>query len=226
MQLSSMLDIISVETDIELPEETFTYLCGLVSKAKRERVGRFRHRKDAVNTLMGEIITRNMISARAGLSFGEIEIKPDQHGKPLASSVPGVHFNVSHSGNMVVCAVSNHPVGVDVEFIRSAKPGIAERFFCEDECLHISSSTDSPDAAFFQIWTMKESYIKWNGKGLAASLDSFSVLEIQQQGHPVFHSVDVHQNAICHICAEVHHISSFRKYKLSDYLTATNHAIE
>ena len=142
MAVTTMLDIISVETGYEPSEEHFSYLNSFVSQEKRERISRFRHKKDAVNTLMGEVLARHMISACSGLPAARLEIEPDPHGKPVPVNAPGVHFNISHSGDLVVCAVSSHPVGVDIELVRSANPGIAKRFFREDECLYISRSED------------------------------------------------------------------------------------
>ena len=212
-----MLEIISVETGAEAPDEIYSALSDLVSQERRERAARFRNRQGAVNMLAGEALARHMVCARAGLKNEQLVIAPDQHGKPQIVGVPGLHFNVSHSGDLVVCALSDDPIGADIELIRTANLRIAERFFRDDEYKYLISYTDSLDAAFFRIWTMKESYIKQLGKGLGIALDSFSVFEIERQGRHVFHTVDVRPDACCRICADdSERVSSHRHYKLCD----------
>jgi len=102
------------------------------------------------------------------------EYEVGANGKP--DFIDGtVHFSLSHSGNYAVCAISDKPVGVDIEIPRSGSLRIAERFFAPDELTHIKNAAD-PDDEFCRVWTMKESYIKALGLTLS-SLDSFSVLK-------------------------------------------------
>ena len=129
-----MLDIISVETDYGLLSiETFSTLSGLVSHERREKTARIRHKQTAVNTLMSEVVARTAICVRMGIKNEELEMQPDEHGKPHPVNLPGVHYNVSHSGNLVVCAVDDSPVGIDVELIKAANLRVAERYFCGEE---------------------------------------------------------------------------------------------
>jgi 4'-phosphopantetheinyl transferase len=121
---------------------------------------------------------------------------------------------------LVVCAVSDGRVGIDIELVvRDAKPDIAKRFFSNDEYECVVSALDRADAAFFEIWTMKESYAKWGGKGLGSNLSSFSVFEIKRKGRPVLHLVDVLPGACCHVCSDSESVSSHCHYSLSDYLS-------
>jgi len=214
-----MLEIITVETDSELAEEAFQALAGLVSQERRDRVARFRFRQDVVNAMVGEAIARDAISAGAGIDPAALVISPDRYGKPHAENISGVHFNLSHSGSMVVFAISDVPVGVDVEIVKQARLSVAKRFFCDDEYELVASGLADQDEAFFNIWTMKESYLKWEGKGLVGALDSFSVFEIMRKGRPVFHRVDVRHGVCCHACADASNVSSHKHYKLGDYLS-------
>lgn len=95
-------------------------------------------------------------------------------GKPYLKDWPDVQFNLSHSGAYGVCAISNAPVGVDVEMIRPLRQDVAKRFFTKTEQGYLSAR---PAEEFFRLWTRKESFTKAIGKGLTLPMDRFSVLD-------------------------------------------------
>lgn len=96
-----------------------------------------------------------------------------EHGKPM---VEGLEFNLSHSGNLVICAVSDKPVGCDIEEIRQAPKGVAERCFSDSEQVFVNSFFgEEYNCAFFRIWTMKESYVKMTGEGLGLPVEAYEV---------------------------------------------------
>ena len=99
----------------------------------------------------------------------------NEHGKPYLTHHPDIHFNLSHSGRLAVCAVSDAPVGVDVERERKYSASVARRFFTPEEYDFVEKSDDRGNA-FLQIWTRKESYLKMRGCGLSLSPETFSVL--------------------------------------------------
>lgn len=94
-------------------------------------------------------------------------IAANENGKPYLTAAPDVHFSLSHSAAWAVCAVSDHPVGVDIQQCRSFKPNIADRFFHPDEVRYLSSlSPAERENAFYTLWALKESYVKADGRGL------------------------------------------------------------
>ncbi len=97
-----------------------------------------------------------------------------KYGKPFFANLPEVHFSISHSGDFWLCAFGENPLGVDIEKWRVADySAIARRFFHPEECKAVASGSIS---TFFNIWTAKESYVKYHGKGLSLPLESFSVV--------------------------------------------------
>lgn len=84
------------------------------------------------------------------------------HGKPL---LPKGYFSLSHSEGAVALALSDSPVGCDIERLRKAPVRVAERKFTERERGTLSFEYDD---SFFRIWTAKESYLKLTGEGLSA----------------------------------------------------------
>lgn len=123
---------------------------------------------------------------RRALSLRHPEVDPrawrfaeNAHGRPhLTGPVLGAHFNVSHTPGMVVVALSDDPdVGVDVEAASRASDAlkIADRFFSPDEVRDLRALPEAQQRdRFFDLWTLKESYIKARGMGLAISLSRFS----------------------------------------------------
>ena len=87
-------------------------------------------------------------------------------GKPFLRELPDVHFNISHTKGLVVCAVSQVPVGIDAERIKTYPKSVLRKM-TEKERLYIEES-NSPDEAFMRVWTMKEAMIKLTGEGLQA----------------------------------------------------------
>jgi 4'-phosphopantetheinyl transferase len=90
-----------------------------------------------------------------------------------------VHFNLSNTPGLVVCAVGGvEALGVDVEDTerRTEPDAIAHRFFSVSEAEELLAlPTDAQRRArFFALWTLKESYIKARGMGLAIPLGRFS----------------------------------------------------
>lgn len=88
-------------------------------------------------------------------------------GKPYLPAYPDFHFSLSHSGLWAVCAVSEYPLGVDLEQVRETRRGVAERYFSPEECALLAQL---PPASFFDFWTLKEAAVKASGVGLARGL--------------------------------------------------------
>lgn len=76
-------------------------------------------------------------------------------GKPYLTDRTDVHFNISHSRNYAVCAVSDRPVGIDIEFIREIDIRVIKRFL--KNC--------TPENAVSE-WTKRESFGKMTGIGI------------------------------------------------------------
>ncbi len=95
----------------------------------------------------------------------EIVRLPD--GKPVFADFPHCYFNISHSGSMSLCALSDKPVGADIEMIRPHRDGLpAYVFKGADYDRYLSLGGDWP--AFCVLWTEKESILKYTGEGLKA----------------------------------------------------------
>jgi len=97
--------------------------------------------------------------------------------KPFFPDYPEFQFNLSHSGTMALCAVADVPVGCDIEALSPAHLRIAGRVMAPSE---LTNYTDAENEAvridwFYRLWTLKESYVKLTGEGIAVDFRSLTV---------------------------------------------------
>lgn len=92
-------------------------------------------------------------------------IATGQWGKPYFQSNPHHHFNLSHSGDTVLCALSNSPVGVDIQRLRPSRSKFLDHICSPQERQWLSDFEDS-EPAFALLWSLKESLCKYSGRGI------------------------------------------------------------
>jgi 4'-phosphopantetheinyl transferase len=175
----------------------FIYIC----KKQKDIDGRtlLREALRDYNTASGLNLTDDELAA--------LVIDEGTHGKPRFPQLEGVHFSVSHSGELWACMMCGFEVGLDIEdptrrggTTRFNCVEIARRFFAADERDYVEfgaqderesaesvaqdgresaesvTRTDGAARRFLEIWTKKEAFIKYTGRGLGAGLRNFSVL--------------------------------------------------
>ena len=110
------------------------------------------------------------------------EINYSLKGKPFFRFNPNLHFSISHTNEYIAIALSEKQIGIDIEKERKSKLEIANRFFHNKEAEYLASIKDirEQNKAFTKIWTIKESYVKCIGTGIANNFKSFYI-EIPNQ---------------------------------------------
>lgn len=118
-----------------------------------------------------------------GIGPNQYKVIRGEHGKPCLEGFPYVHFNISHGGGKVVCAIAQDPVGIDVEEIRAFNPKVAKKILTVSEQMHMDATEDVKlkQQLFFQYWTLKESYVKATGIGLGQAFNSFGFTFTQER---------------------------------------------
>ncbi|WP_372424758.1 4'-phosphopantetheinyl transferase family protein [Salinarimonas chemoclinalis] len=154
----------------------------LMTEEERARGERFHFEADRLRHATARALVRTILSRHGPLPPRAWRFEADRFGKPrlaadCAAAVPGLSFNLSHSGDLVVLATSvGRAVGVDVERIRDRAdlPGLAAYAFAPEEARSLAELAPADRAyRFFEHWTLKEAYIKARGTGLSLSLASF-----------------------------------------------------
>ncbi len=170
-----MINIYAIKIHKKIDQGTFDSLMSLVSIEKRDRIMRFKLFNDAHRCLLGDLLARYTICNKLNIKNDQLEFGCNKYGKPILLKPEGLHFNISHSGDWVVCAVDTQPIGIDIEVIKPIDFNIAERFFTENEYSDLMNQNENDRLKYFyRLWTLKESYIKAAGKGLSIPLNSFA----------------------------------------------------
>lgn len=139
-----------------------------VSDQRRDHAMRYRKEHDQRLSLAAYLLLCDALEKEYGLnetptfSFGT-------HGKPFLAEHPDIHFNLSHCDKAAVCAISDRPVGIDVESIAMQDDEMVKRTMNAKERQLIAQSP-RPAATFTRLWTMKESVLKLTGEGLRNDL--------------------------------------------------------
>lgn len=88
-----------------------------------------------------------------------------EHGKPFFPTLPGLHFNLSHTAGWSLCALSDTPVGVDVEAVRPRRKGLWRYCLTDGEYADFMGRGGGWEE-FYRLWTLKEAWCKYTGRGL------------------------------------------------------------
>ena len=169
-------DLWLVSAKVDIPEREI--LENLLSTNEREHAGRFRFEADRIRSIVARGGLRRILSSYCGTSPHAMEFLTGSHGKPaLLNPSSALEFNVSHSGDCVLIAVtSGVPCGVDIELSRpiTEEREVVERFFCPREVEWLSRTENG----FHRLWAMKEAIIKAMGLGVSIPLSHIDVTDI------------------------------------------------
>jgi len=154
----------------------------LLSSDERERHSRFLFEKDRRIFLLAHAMARLAVARYTGSDPASLEFEVNTYGKPHlrpCAGAPCPGFNLSHTHGMVALAISHEPdIGVDVE--DTARTGdwahLAGNVFTAEEQAGLwRLPPEDRQPRFYELWTLKEAYIKARGMGLSLPLDGFSI---------------------------------------------------
>lgn len=173
---SNMAEIYVLKIDKRIDNEKFDSLMYYLDKEKQGLIKRFFKKEDSERALLSNLLIRFIVINKFLIDNKEIKFEINEYGKPYLENITFFHFNLSHSGEWIVCAIDNKEIGIDVEEMRIIDFKIANRFFSQQEIIDLNSKAqEEKHTYFYDLWTLKESYIKAWGKGLSVPLNSFSI---------------------------------------------------
>ena len=151
---------------------TYEKLYGQSSPERRARADRYLRYEDKVRCVTADALLRT------ALGTGDFRTEKNGQGKPRLEGYENLNFfyNLSHSGRYVVLAHGKGEIGVDVQEHDTGvdRMAVAEQRFAPDEQAYVGRSI----RRFYEIWTGKESYLKYTGEGLRRDMRSFSIFGV------------------------------------------------
>ncbi len=186
----------------------------LLPESRKKKFDNFRFEKDkrlsaGAYLLLDELLKEENITQPA--------FKIGEYGKAYISNYENIYFNMSHSGKLVACAISDMEIGVDVEYNDpEIDLNIAKNYFYNSEYENIMKSKN-PSDEFFKYWVLKESYMKYTGLGFNLPLDSFEIIideeiTLKNKNYPKFNLFDIEDYKLA-TCSE-YNLKSCLKYDL------------
>lgn len=171
------------------PEALQQAFCQL-SPSRKAHIQQLKQSEDQTRSLCAELLLRQLLQ-QLGLHDAILHRKPN--GQPYLTNCD-LYVSISHRHEMVACAVSQTPVGIDVEHVRPINLQLCRHVCTPEEKAYLLSGAQIPDYAlcrdpdilqrFFEIWTAKEAYFKKCGTGIT-DLKSVNILPLQRQIHTV-----------------------------------------
>lgn len=171
----------------EMTREQFDSWYAMADASRREKCDACRAEEDRLCSIAGDHLARTGLAEVCGMDPAAIRCGRTDDGKPYAIGLKA-HFNISHSGHLVVCAVSERPVGIDAELIRPVRSRLTGKVCTPAELAWIQEAPGWGEMLegeamerFFRIWTAKEAWFKWAGTGIT-DLKAFDTLDHIRRG--------------------------------------------
>ena len=184
---------------------------GLISalpEYRQRAIERYAREKDRLLSLgAGLLLQKACADAGAEGEDRAVDFLPG--GKPVLHNRPDVHFSLSHSGEMAVCAISESNVGCDIESVGKFRELLAKKICSPAELEYLYSLDENERAGgFTRLWTLKESYMKFTGDGLSAGADRIGFIltpsgaKLPGHGELSFFEYAVDCGYRCSLCIE------------------------
>lgn len=155
----------------ETGDELLAAAYALASAERRKKIRSLRREEDKRQCLCADHWLRALLSEVTGLSASELIFAAESGGKPVLTNA-AVHFSLSHSGDFVLCAVDDRPIGADIEAVRPVSQKLIDRVCSAEERAFVGGD----GRRFLQIWTAKEAIVKHSGVGLRGDIRKISAL--------------------------------------------------
>ncbi len=196
------LTIFSMVFSEPLPRALFMPLLDKLPANLQQTVLKFRNWSDSHASLLGKhLLTYAMRTAGYAPSLDQLRYT--DHRRPYFDHHPD--FNISHSGNRVICVVNSQGrVGIDLEVRSALSIDDFKTQFSPTEWTHITNAAD-PLSVFFHYWTAKESVIKADGRGLSVPLSALEIIPGQtvllDKEQWFLQCVDIDKDYACHLAS-------------------------
>ncbi|MBR0472111.1 MAG: 4'-phosphopantetheinyl transferase superfamily protein [Methanosphaera sp.] len=147
-----------------------------VSQKRQEKINKYHFTKDKKLSCGAELLLNHLLQEE---NITNPIYEEDFYKKPYIQNHK-IEFNLSHSKEMVACAISDKPIGIDIEYIdKNIDLDIAKHYFYNNEYENIIQAKDQAKE-FFKYWVLKESFMKYTSLGFNINLDEFNI-DLQEE---------------------------------------------
>lgn len=150
-----------------------------LDEQEKQRAQSFKFNRDRDCFIGSHAALRILLGKYCNCAPKTIAYKYNAHRKPILADEQKIQFNLSHSRDLAIIAISkNHPIGIDIEYMQKKDIlcDLAQRFFSPQEYAEYLSLPDAQKTAgFYNCWTRKEAFVKALGIGITCPLKSFTV---------------------------------------------------
>ena len=162
-------------------EQEVARLLPMASQQRREQALRYQHLFGQYCCLKSYELLMELLG-----DDSKPELIYNEYGQPRLAHGP--YFSISHCKAGIAVAVSDNPIGIDIETIRNVQPSLVAKTMNIDEQQMISQAID-PKQTFTQLWTKKEAYLKMRGTGIISDLKN-TLLDVSNVHFQTFENLE------------------------------------
>lgn len=153
-----------IKNIFDFKQNDINYFYGNINKLKKDKIDKYINYEAKTRSIIGEMLLSELL-ARKDISYESLDYYINDYGKPYLKN-SNLFFNISHSFDYVVTAISDKEIGIDIEKIRKVSINTIKQFATEKEKEYILSSKNNVGERIFKIYTLKEAYFKMLGTNL------------------------------------------------------------
>lgn len=159
----------------EFPTNDISFYYQVLDMDEKKRFKTFKSIERKKEFLIGRFLLKVLLARWLRVPIKKVSLEKGEFGKLHLKSNKLIHFNLTHSENIIACAISSSIVGIDCEVINSKFLHLATEVFSIQEIEYFNKFTTHREEVFFEIWTRKEAYLKALGTGIHDDLKAVSV---------------------------------------------------
>ena len=190
--MKSCNKVLGINTDFLEDKALFDYWYQQMPEYRKEKIDRYKPEASKRLSLGAGILIKKGLE-EYGVDGSHILL--GLNDKPYIESANSLEFNVSHSGSMAVCAFSDACVGIDIEGTKVFNRNLINFVYKQEEIKYIkyrSKNQNDENCLYTKLWTIKESIMKYYGKGL--SMDPRKIFVDMEDGYKAYHDGKLLEN--------------------------------
>lgn len=159
----------------QLSDEFIERALEILPEGRRNKALRYRRKIDMQNCVVAYLLLK--YGLHDCFDINSFQISYGKYGKPYLGEYPNIYFSFSHCNIACVVAISDYPIGIDIQDIRPFSWDIANLVCSQQELIELHKSKDR-NLLFTKMWVIKESYVKMLGIGISHGLKWFDTTNL------------------------------------------------